>query len=172
MIGCSNTPLQSSDILSDVAQVNFQQSFDLKEEKSVTMAVEIYENGHRKDTRFMYLGNHFKGKGEIQFSYFRPDDCMSNSECIQSFIVGAIKDENKMISNKVISTTSLTGYIFDAAKEHVMTKDGVYTIGVLGYLTDEAAATSFPKIQIQERSDFIEAYKTYPLVYLVVLEIQ
>ena len=172
LIGCSNTQLKSSDILSEVADFNFLQSFDLKEEKSVTMAVEIYENGHRKDERLMYFGNNFKGKGDIQFSYFRPDYSMTNSNLIESFIVGAIKNENKIISTKVINTSPFMGYIFDAAKENVITNDGVYTIGVLGYLTDEAASTSFPKIQIQERLDFIEAYKTYPLVYLVVLEVQ
>lgn len=172
MVGCSNNQSRSSDVLSEVADFNFLQSFDLEEEKSVAMAVEIYENGHRKGERLMYFGNYFKGKGNIQFSYFRPDYSINNSNLIESFIVGAIQDETKMISNKIINSTPFMGYIFDAAKENVITSDGEYTIGVLGYLTDEAASTSFEKIQIQERLDFIEAYETYPLVYLVVLEIQ
>lgn len=172
LIGCSDTQSKSTDILSEVADFNFLQSFDLKEEKSVSMAVEIYENGYRKDETLMYFGNQFEGKGEIQFSYFRPNYSVNNFNLIESFIVGAIKDESNVISNKVIDATPYMGYIFDVAKENLIKNDGEYTIGVLGYLSDEAASTSFPKIQIQERSDFIKAYETYPLVYLVILEVQ
>ena len=46
VVGCSNESKTNSntDILSNVAEFNFQQSFDLSEEQSVTMFVEVYEN--------------------------------------------------------------------------------------------------------------------------------
>jgi len=173
LIGCSDTQSEDSDILSEIADFNFLQSFNFEEEKSITMSVEIYENGHRKDAPLMYFGNHFKGNGKIQFSYFRPDLILDDSGGLKSFITGVIQDEQKTIPSKVIDAPLYTGYLFDAAKENTITKEGIYNIGVLGYLTDEDAASPFIKeIQILERADFIEEYKEFPVVYLVVIEVQ
>ena len=175
LVGCSNSSSSDSDILSELANINFNQTFSFDEEKSITITMEGYEYGKRNSEPFMYFGNSFKGDGEIQFSYFRPDFSTSNSQSIESFEVAAIRSDDKIISNKSIITTPYMYYSFDAAKQKQITKDGEYIIGAYGYISDEEASkatTNFPVIEIQQRMDYIEAYKNNPLVYLVIVEVQ
>lgn len=175
LVGCSNSSSNDSDILSDLAYSNFKQLFSFDEEKSVTMTVEGYEYGKRNSEPLMYFGNNFKGDGEIQFSYFRPDFSTNSSQLIESFEVAAIKSRDSIISHKIINTSPYMSYVFDEAKAKHITKNGEYIIGAYGYVSDEEASkatTKFPVIEIQERMDFIEAYKNHSLVYLVVVEVQ
>ena len=94
LVGCSDSSSSDSDILSELANTNFKQSFSFDEEKSITITVEGYEYGKRNSEPLMYFGNHFKGDGEIQFSYFRPDFSTSNSQLIESFEVVAIRSND------------------------------------------------------------------------------
>ena len=175
LVGCSNGSSSDSDLLSELAYYNFKQSFSLDEEKSITITVEGYEYGKRKSEPLMYFGNHFKGDGEIQFSYFRPDFSTSNSRLIESFEVAAIRSGDQIISNKMINALPYMAYSFAEAKQKQITKDGEYIIGAYGYISPEElpnATTNFPQIEIQQRMDYIEAYNNYPLVYLVIVEVQ
>ena len=80
-----------------------------------------------------------------------------------------------IISNKIINTSPYMSYSFDAAKQKHITKDGEYIIGAYGYISNEEASkatTKFPVIEIQQRMDYIEAYKNNPMVYLVIVDVQ
>ncbi|MEG0473440.1 MAG: hypothetical protein RR588_13995 [Solibacillus sp.] len=118
----------------------------------------------------MSFGNQFKGKGDIQFSNFKPNH--ATSESMNTFFVGVIQGEDKAISDKIIGEIPYMGMLHENGKNKLITDNGDYILGVFGFLTDEDAASSFPKIQIEERQNFIEAYKTYPIAYVVVAEVR
>ena len=131
--------------------------------------------GYRMSEPLMYFGNHFKGEGEIQFSFFRSDFSTSNPQLIESFEVAAIRSGEKVISNKVINALPYFAYSFDEAKQKQITKDGEYIMGAYGFLSPDEfpdADKKFPLIKIQQPRDSIEAYKNIPLVYLVIVKVQ
>lgn len=170
LLGCSNEKIADNDMLSNAAEFNFKQAFDFKEEKSVTLLVETYVRGQRIDHKLMSFGNQFKGKGNLQFSYFNPN--YATSESIGPFLIGVIGAEDRVISDKIIDETPYMGLLFESANANLITENGDYILGVFGYLTNEDAATSFPKIKIGERKDFIEAYTSYPIAYVVIAEVR
>ena len=174
LIGCSDEEITRTDLLSGTADFSLKQSFDLKEENSVSMLVEVYTNGHVVDENFMFFGNHFKGQGAIQFSIFKPN--YTTSDPLSAFIIGVIQGDDLVISNKVITNSpenTFGNFVFDSAKERVITETGEYVLGVFGYLADEDALSPlFQYIKIEERSNFIEAYEKFPLVYVVVIDVQ
>ena len=131
LVGCSNKTETGEDILSSAAEFNLQQAFDLKEEQSVTMFVEVYENGQFIDDRDIYFGNNFKGKGNIHFSMFRPDNAA------EVFLIGAIQDKNHAVSKKMLIDLTEWGVIFKEAENDVITKKGQYRLGMYGSLSEE-----------------------------------
>lgn len=89
--------------------------------------------------------------------------------------MAAIRSGDQIISKKVINALPYFAYSFDEAKQKQITKDGEYIIGAYGYISPNEfpdADTKFPLIKIKQRMDFVEAYKDYPLVYLVIIEVQ
>ena len=89
--------------------------------------------------------------------------------------MAAIRSGDQIISNKVINAIPYIAYSFDEAKEKHITKDGEYIIGAYGYFSPQelpSGTTKFPGIEIQQRMDFIEAYKNNPLVHLIIVEVQ
>ena len=167
LLGCSNEAETSEDILSSAAEFNLQQAFNLKEEQSVTMFVEVYENGQFIDDREFYFGNNFKGNGSVQFSMFRPDNAA------EVFLIGAIQDKNHAVSKKMLIDLTEWGVIFKEAENDVITKKGQYRLGMYGSLSEEDSTTYTEplKLTVEEKKDFVEAYERFPIVYVVVVEV-
>lgn len=169
VVGCSNESKTNSntDILSNVAEFNFQQSFDLSEEQSVTMFVEVYENGKFIDDRNFYFANNFKGNGKAQFSMFREDNSAN------LFLIGAIQDEENVISKKMFMDTTNWGLIFKEKKNNVITEKGQYRIGMYGSLSEEDSTnyTEPLNLSVEDKQEFVEAYERYPIIYVVVVEV-
>ena len=89
--------------------------------------------------------------------------------------MAAIRSGEKVISNKVINALPYFSYSLDEAKQKQITKYGEYIMGAYGYISPDEfpdADVKFPLIKIQQPRDSIEAYKNYPLVYLVIVEVQ
>lgn len=167
LVGCSNETEIGEDILSSAAEFNLQQAFDLKEEQSVTMYVEAYENGQFMDDREIYFGNNFEGNGKVQFSMFRAENSA------ELFLIGAIQDKNHAVSKKMFIDTLEWGVIFKEAENDVITKKGQYRIGMYGSLSEEDSTTYTEplKLTVEEKKDFVEAYERFPVVYVVVVEV-
>ncbi|MFJ7667599.1 hypothetical protein ACIQXI_10835 [Lysinibacillus sp. NPDC097195] len=169
IVGCSNDNEvdSSKDILSNVAEFNFQQSFDLSKEQSVTMFVEVYENGKFIDDRNIYFANNFKGKGKAQFSMFRQDNSA------ELFLIGAIQDKENVISKKMFIDTINWGLIFKEKINNVITEKGQYRIGMYGSLSekDSTSSTEPLKLSVEDKKEFVEAYERYPIIYVVVVEV-
>lgn len=172
LVGCSNKETENVDILSTAADFNFIHPFDFEEKKTIMLTLEAYEYGQRNEEPIAYFGNVFNGKGQIQFFFFRPTYTMSESNLIESFMIAAIQDDEQIISHKILASSPYQGYLFQAAKEHMITENSDYIIGAFAYLTDEAASSSFPQLEIQERQDFIAAYETYPFTYVIVANVR
>lgn len=169
VVGCSNESKtdSSKDILSSVAEFNFQQSFDLSEEQSVSMFVEVYENGKFMDDRGIYFANNFKGNGKAQFSMFREDNSAN------LFLIGAIQDGEKVISKKMVMDTNDWGLIIKEKKNNVITEKGQYRIGMYGSLSEEDSTnyTEPLNLSVEEKQEFVKAYERYPIIYVVVVEV-
>ncbi|MEK3765507.1 MULTISPECIES: hypothetical protein [unclassified Solibacillus] len=167
LVGCSDEAEIGEDILSSAAEFNLQQAFDLKEKQSVTMFVEVYENGQFMGDREIYFGNNFEGNGKVQFSMFRAENSA------ELFLVGAIQDKNHAVSKKMFVETSEWGVIFKAAENDVITKKGQYRIGMYGSLSEEDSTTYTEplNLSVEEKKEFIEAYERYPVVNVVVVEV-
>ena len=167
LVGCADETEISKDILSSAAEFNLHQAFDLKEEHSVTLFVEVYENGQFTGDREIYFGNNFEGNGKVQFSMFRAE----NSP--ELFLIGAIQDKNHTVSKKLFVDTSEWGVIFKEAENNVITKKGHYRIGMYGSLSEEDSTTYTEplNLSVEEKKDFIEAYERFPVVNVIVVEV-
>ena len=169
IVGCSNESKTDSsrDILSSVAEFNFQQLFDLREEQSITMFVEVYENGKFIEDRNIYFANNFKGNGKAQFSMFRLDNSAN------LFLIGAIQDEEHIISKKMVIDTIHWGFIFKEKHNDVITDKGQYRIGMYGSLSEDDLMnyTEPLKLSVEHKKEFVEAYERYPIIYVVVVEV-
>lgn len=167
ILGCSNEEEKNEDILSKVAELNFEQAFNLEEEQSVTMFVEVYENGKFVDDRNIYFANNFKGKGKAQFSMFRED---SSADL---FLIAAIQDEEHVISKKMVIDTINWGFIFKEKNNDVITQKGQYRIGMYGSLSEDDSLnyTAPLKLSVEDKKEFVEAYERYPTIYVVVVEV-
>lgn len=166
LVGCSNKA-EGEDILSSAAEFNLQQAFDLEEEQSVTVFLEVYGNGQFIDDRDIYFGNNFKGKGNVQFSMFRPDNTA------ELFLIGAIQDKNHAVSKKTLIDLTEWGVIFKEAENDVITKKGQYRIGMYGALSEDDSTTYTEPLNltVEEKKDFVEAYERFPIVYVVVVQV-
>jgi hypothetical protein len=168
LTGCSSENEANPDILSNVSEFNFQQSFNLKEEKSISMFLEVYEYGKFTSDKYIYFGNKFNGKGAIQFSLFR------QNYSPQLFLIGAIQDAETVISEKRLIDSPEWGLIFKVAKATIITKPGEYRLGMYGALSEVDATTYITPLNltVEKRRDFIEAYEKFPVIYVVVVDVR
>jgi hypothetical protein len=168
LMACSNEKEVTGDILSNVAEFNFQQSFDLKDEKTISMFVEVYEYGKFKDNKYLSFSNNYNGKGAIQFSLFRQNFTPD------LFLIGAIQDKKNILSEKRFLDSPKLGLIFKAAKNKVITQTGEYRLGMYGSVPEVDATTYITPLHltVEKRNDFIEAYEKFPIIYVVVVAVR
>lgn len=99
----------------------------------------------------------FKIKRNRRRAYYEKNN-YSFGNLSNTFFVGVIQWKDKAISDKIIGEIPYMGMLHESGNNKLITDNGDYVLGVFGYLTDEDAASSFPKIKLEERQNFIEAY--------------
>ena len=89
------------------------------------------------------------------------------------FLIGAIQDKENVISKKMYMDTTNWGLIFKENKNNVITEKGQYRIGMYGSLSEKDSTnyTEPLNLSVEDKQKFVEAYERYPIIYVVVVEV-